>query len=58
MATDLITTAEAATACGVTRQTILNWVDAGRIVPVIRLKANGALLFDPADVDRLTGATS
>lgn len=54
MTPELVTTAEIATRFSVTRQTVLNWVDAGKITPVLRLKASGALLFDPADVDKLS----
>ena len=53
MTPELVTTAEIATRFSVTRQTVLNWVDAGKITPVLRLKASGVLLFDPADVDKL-----
>lgn len=49
-----ITTAQAAQRCRVTPQTIREWSAAGKLKPVLKLAGTGGLLFDPADVDRLS----
>lgn len=54
MITDLIGTTQAAERLGVDRTTFFRWMQLGRIKPVMKLPGRtGALLFDPADVDRL-----
>lgn len=56
MSQNLIGSAEVATRLGIDRATLSRWVRAGKITPVYQLPSstgNGAMLFDPADVDRL-----
>ena len=54
MVKTLIGTTAAAERCGVDRSTFFRWVQLGRITPVMKLDGRtGAMLFDPAAVDRL-----
>lgn len=54
MAQALIGTTAAAEQCGVDRSTFFRWVQLGHIKPVMKLAGRtGAMLFDPADVERI-----
>lgn len=51
---DLLTTAQAADLLGVRTQTVINHVNAGRLVPVTKLPTStGTYLFNPTDVEAL-----
>lgn len=51
---DLIGTTEAAQRCGVDRTTFFRWVQLGKIAYEVKMPGDtGAMLFDPAAVDRL-----
>lgn len=50
--TQLLTTPQVAVALGVSTRTVYRLATAGRLVPALKLPGpNGALLFDPADVE-------
>ena len=50
----LVPSVEVCRRTGKDRSTLSRWVEKGRITPVQRLDGlRGAMLFDPADVDRL-----
>ncbi len=56
---DLIGSAEACSILGIHGSTLGRWVKAGRIAPVHQNPgANGAMLFDRADVERLAAEYS
>lgn len=58
MASDLISTAEAAERRGVVPQTIARWVSQGKLVPAHKLAGRtGAMLFRPEDVDSVEVAS-
>lgn len=51
---ELLSTAEAADACGVVPATITRWVDSGKLVPVHKGKGlRGAFVFRKSDVEKL-----
>lgn len=52
--TDLLATVQVCERVGIDRSTLSRYVQLGRIEPALRLPGrNGAMLFDPSDVDAL-----
>ena len=55
--TDLLGSAEVCERLGIDRSTLSRWVAAEKIRPAVRLPGRtGAMLFDPADVQRIKAA--
>lgn len=51
---DLVGSKDVCARLDINRSTLTRWVADGRIAPAVRLPGrNGAMLFDPADVDAL-----